>query len=48
MPDYVTLAANFEATGAALTPCELATRLIHRPNPGCRTAKEVTPTQTTH
>jgi hypothetical protein len=44
MPDYVTIAAKIEATGAALTACQLEARLIYRPNPP---GQEVTPTPTT-
>jgi hypothetical protein len=44
MPDYVTIAAKIEATGAALTARELQVRLIHHPNPH---PNEVTPTPTT-
>jgi hypothetical protein len=47
MPDYVTIAANTEATGAALTASELAARLIHRPDLAHRQRKEVTPTPAT-
>jgi hypothetical protein len=47
MPAYVTITANVEATGAALTPCELPARLIHRPDPTPQRQKEVTPTTTT-
>jgi hypothetical protein len=47
MPDYVTIAANAEATGAALTASELAARLIHQPDLARRERKEVTPTPTT-
>jgi hypothetical protein len=44
MPDNVTIAANIEAAGAALTAGELEARLIHRPE---TTGQEVTPTPTT-
>lgn len=47
MPDYVTIAANYEAVGALLRPCELTARLIHRPHPSRNTPAEVTPTPTT-
>jgi hypothetical protein len=33
MSDYLTIAANLEATGAALTASEPMARLIHRPHP---------------
>jgi hypothetical protein len=48
MRDYVTTAANFEATGAALMASDHRTRRIHRPDLAPRGAEEVTPTQTTH
>jgi len=44
MPGYVTIAANFEAAGAALAARELEVRLIHRPDSN---REEVTPTPTT-
>jgi hypothetical protein len=44
MPDYVSIGANSEATGAALTACEPDAQLIHRPKTARR---EVTPTPTT-
>jgi hypothetical protein len=50
MPDYVTNAAKIEATGAALAPCQLQARLIHRPDLAldAADAEEVVPTPTTH
>jgi hypothetical protein len=49
MPDYVTTAANFEATGASLTPSELEARPIHRPHLNVDAGvEELIPTPTTH
>jgi hypothetical protein len=47
MTAYVTIAAKFEATGAALSACELPAQLIHRPDPSAQHDLEVTPTPTT-
>jgi hypothetical protein len=47
MPDYVTIAANAEAAGAALTASGYGVRLIHRPDLAPATVVEVAPTQTT-
>jgi hypothetical protein len=47
MPTYVTIIANIEATGAALTRHELDTRPIHHPDPTRSATKEVPPTPTT-
>jgi hypothetical protein len=47
MPDYVTISANFEATGSALTASELEPQRIHRPDPAPASAQEVVSTQTT-
>jgi hypothetical protein len=48
MPDDVTIAANLEATEAALTACELPTRLIHHTKSSLTAPEEVVPTTTTN